>query len=76
MSIRHTIYYLVSVYLVYIVYSLVKEINKGRSTPFIYGAIVFFSFAAIGIAIYTTILLVIDKKNKHNQDKIEKHDEQ
>ena len=73
MNKRHSIYYLVSAYLGYIAYSLVKDIREGAptSTSMNILTVGFFSLAALGIAVYTTILVHRDKKEQKQIDKKE-----
>lgn len=73
MNKRHSIYYLVSAYLGYIAYSLVKDIREGAPTSTAMNILIvgFFSLAALGIAVYTTILVLRDKKEQKQIDKKE-----
>lgn len=77
MNKRHSIYYLVSAYLGYIAYSLVKDIREGAptSTAMNIFTVGFFSLAALGIAVYTTILVLRDKKEQREIDKKEEVEE-
>lgn len=82
MNKRHSVYYLVAAYLGYLAYSLVKDIREGApaSTAMNILAVGFFSLAALGIAAYTTILVLRDKKEQKQIDKKEEgedlHDSQ
>ena len=74
MNKRHSIYYLVSAYLGYIAYSLTKDIREGAPTSTAMNILTvgFFSLAAVGIAVYTTILVLRDKKRQKQREKKEK----
>lgn len=73
MNKRHSIYYLVSAYLGYIAYSLIKDIREGAPTSTAMNILTvgFFSLAAVGIAVYTTILVLREKKEQKQMDKKE-----
>lgn len=78
MNKRHSIHYLVSAYLVsaylgYIAYSLIKDIREGAPTSTAMNILTvgFFSLAAVGIAVYTTILVLREKKEQKQMDKKE-----
>lgn len=70
MNKRFTIYYFFAAYCGYIAYSLVKEIQEGAPTSFFVNVVTvgFFSVAAIFIAVYTTILVRREKKQKKTED--------
>ena len=61
-------------YLGYIAYSLIKDIREGAPTSTAMNILTvgFFSLAAVGIAVYTTILVLRDKKEQKQREKKEK----
>ena len=70
MNKRFTIYYLVAAYCGYTAYSLIKNIQEGAPASPLMNVITvgFFSLVAVGIAIYTTILMKKEKKQEKSEE--------